>query len=708
MIRFIVYLFETGLCLSLLYLAYWLFLRKETYFNFNRIFLVGSIVLALTVPLIHLNLIIPLGSSLEDTAFGIVKFRNYYEELILMSDADFGSEPGSRHRVAGNIGSGYGGVEQGIIPGSGNNRIDGDLSRLRDTYQGVNGGIASAKDRNRFSASGIIILIYIIGVLYFLSRFLYLVIRLYLLALRNGVTRQEGFRMVEIEEDISPFSFFRFLFINKRTFDESEMQNVLEHEKAHIRQKHSLDHLFAHGLAVFQWFNPFAWQISSALKTTHEYIADRKVLDHGFEIFDYQSLLLKQVIGYHSVELVNNFNLKPIKNRIAMMTKTRSGIPARLKAMLVIPFAIIIFLLFAEFTVKGPGNSFLDMNSVVAGKTIAPDIKGLWVKQDKDDFSKLLYFTDDMISYMDGDNVNEYYWRIEKEELILSQGKGKGGVHLKTEIKGEILTIWWNDLKGSHYRKSDADNSMDYFLEDQGMKIDLPYISQFRLMEKQSLVYKIFLGYAKDGSVALSFNGNAMDIGDLEGLVEKERSKRSKMDIGKLTALFYVDREMPMKERMKVQEELRRINSLKIADAGYPEENQSISPIIWHTVALPRMLPPMDAKLMEKEDIEKMGMKLFIIDLSARNTSPLEIDQNLTRFIQENDGGKYVFSMEYDQEIPYGQYIESVDLVFKVVYSFREKLALKKYSIPYADLGTDRQKEIRRAYPMVLSEAWND
>lgn len=103
MTRFIVYLFETGLCLSLLYLAYWLFLRKETYFNFNRIFLVGSIVLALSVPLLHLNFSLRQSSSLMDPVLGIVKFRNYYEELIRMSDADFGSEPGIRHRQAGNL-----------------------------------------------------------------------------------------------------------------------------------------------------------------------------------------------------------------------------------------------------------------------------------------------------------------------------------------------------------------------------------------------------------------------------------------------------------------------------------------------------------------------------------------------------------------------------------------------------------------------------
>jgi hypothetical protein len=206
----------------------------------------------------------------------------------------------------------------------------------------------------------------------------------------------------------------------------------------------------------------------------------------------------------------------------------------------------------------------------------------------------------------------------------------------------------------------------------------------------------------------MTFNGKKTEISELAQLVEKERSKRSKMDIGKLTAIFYVDQKMPMEEVLKIKGELRKINSLKIADAGYPVDAGSISPLLYHTVALPRVLPPMDARVMEKEDIARKGIELFVIDLSARNTTPGDIDQNLTKFIQDNEGGKYVFSLEYDNAIPYGQYIESVDLVFKVVYSFRKELALKKYQIPYADLGTDLQKEIRKAYPMVLSEAWND
>ncbi len=257
MIHFMIYLLETGICLSLLYLAYWLFLRKETYFNFNRIFLVGSIALSLLVPLLHVTVLVPRGSSLEQTASGIEKVRDSYEEMIRMINADYGTEPGARHSADG-LNSGF------------------------DSASGEEGSSPTEADqvvasKSKISFSKVLLILYICGVVWFLARFVYLVFRLYLLAKRNRVSQQDGFRMVEIEEQISPFSFFRFLFITNGSFDEPELHQVLEHEKAHIMQRHSMDHLFAHGLAVFQWFNPIAWQIRKALKTTHEYIADRQV-----------------------------------------------------------------------------------------------------------------------------------------------------------------------------------------------------------------------------------------------------------------------------------------------------------------------------------------------------------------------------------------------------------------------------------------------
>jgi len=698
MTRFVIYLFETGLCLSLLYLAYWMFLRKETYFNFNRLFLIGSIILALTLPLLHLNFMIRQESSMEESASGILKFRNYYQELIGMIDADYGFEPGSRHSsgLPGGI-NGTGELMEGL----------GGESALRMESEDEPVATRNAGSPLRIPAL-LLLLIYLAGVAWFLVRFIYLVTRLFIFARRYGYTNFSGFRLVNIEEDISPFSFFKYLYINKNTLSEDELHNVLEHEKAHISQRHSLDHLFAHALAVFQWFNPFAWQIRNALKTTHEFIADRQVLDRGFALVDYQTLLLKQVIGYHSVELVNNFNLKPIKKRIAMMTKIRSGRPARLKAMLVIPFAIVLFLLFADFTVKGPDDQTMNLQTLVKQRKMSIQMEGLWKKTGQDEAAKILLFKGSKVSLLEnGSGIREYFWRTEGEIIILSGQKDGPGTTLKFSGNNKQMNIWWNDVGGTAYQKTAFDNTLDLFLNRQGMKIELPMISKYRILEKQDLVYKICLSN-KEGRPSLTFNNEKINMGQLAGKVEAEQARHNKLDVNKLTGVLYADKNMPMKEVSGIRQLLREINALKLADAGYPHKSgMEVSPVLYHTIALPRLLPPMDAKIMDKEEVEKMGTALYVIDLTARNSTPADVHKGLTEFIKQHDGGKYVFSLEYDGEIPYGQYIEAVDMVFSVVYEFRDKLAMKEHGVKYLELGPDLQKKIRKVYPMVLSEAWS-
>jgi hypothetical protein len=691
MVPFMIYLLETGICLSLLYLAYWLFLRKETYFNFNRLFLVGSIVLALMVPLLHLSLDIPLGSALENPARGINNFRSGYEELISLLDADFGTEPGEEHMLSSETASAVSeaGGEHGTIPREG---------KHGEQWEPVHDESEKGHDYRdgKTIISRILLFIYIGGVFYFFARFVYLVFRLYLLAKRNGVTRQDGFRMVEIKEEISPFSFFRYLFINNGSFDDSELHHVLEHEKAHIRQMHTTDHLFAHGLAVFQWFNPFAWQMRKALKTTHEYIADRQVINKGLKLIDYQALLLKQVIGYHSVELVNNFNLKPIKKRITMMNKTKSGLPAKLKAILVAPFAILIFFLFAEFTLKGsePEAPLADV-----------DLQGLWIGQTRENINHSLLISENHFFYAEGVEIRDFNMRVGQGELILSEAPGRRETALRFEVSGNRLSLWWKDDHSSTYFRSDTENTLDHLLTKLELQVKLPYISQYRLLENETKIYRLGMEIKEGGDVILSFDGQPIQLSDLSGLVENKKDQLNKIDQGSLTAIFLADMQVPMAEVDKVRFELRNIGALHIAEGGYPQGDLNLSPLIYHAVALPRLLPPLNAKVLEKKEMEKLGGKLFTIDLEARNSTPLDVDEGLRKFIGSHEDGKYVISLEYDGDIPYGQYVESVDMVWKTVYIFRNRLAMEQYNVPYDKLGDDIQREIRKAYPIAMSES---
>ena len=100
MVKFLLYLFETGLCLSILFLVYVLFFKKETYFNFNRLYLIAIMILALVVPVIHVSLKISSFETIQYPVGEIGKFRNYYRELIAMTDPEFSASPYLKYESA--------------------------------------------------------------------------------------------------------------------------------------------------------------------------------------------------------------------------------------------------------------------------------------------------------------------------------------------------------------------------------------------------------------------------------------------------------------------------------------------------------------------------------------------------------------------------------------------------------------------------------
>lgn len=312
MVRFFIYLFESGLCLSLFYLGYIVFFRRETYFTYNRIYLMGSMLLSLLLPVLPITWPLDSIQYLSGTAQNVSDFRNYYEQLIFFTDPSFGGE------IANSVSS----VTSSEV-------------------------ISSA---GAFSWVNLLMIIYIVGIAYFLARFAYLFWHLTTM-LRQGQKHHFGdVIIVHINDEVPPFSFMKWIFLNPSILTEHDLQQVLTHEKVHVKHKHSLDLLVAQIIGIFLWFNPLTWRIQKSIKTIHEYIADRAVISQGHGLFDYQSLLLSQLISIRSVELVNNFNVLSIKKRIAMMNKQKSGRWAYFKVLLVMPILFVAFFFFANMT----------------------------------------------------------------------------------------------------------------------------------------------------------------------------------------------------------------------------------------------------------------------------------------------------------------------------------------------------------------------
>lgn len=192
-------------------------------------------------------------------------------------------------------------------------------------------------------APGLIIL----GVLVMLLRLLMQYLSLRMLRRKARLMTDEGIRLYEVNQPIIPFSFGGAVFICPAQHDENELKEIIRHEMVHVRDHHSWDILFSEILVALNWFNPFAWLIRRAIRQNLEFIADRKVLAHGLDRAQYQRLLLK-VIGQQQFSLASHLNFSALKNRIMMMNKLHSARVHLIKFVFALPIAAVLLLAFRE------------------------------------------------------------------------------------------------------------------------------------------------------------------------------------------------------------------------------------------------------------------------------------------------------------------------------------------------------------------------
>ncbi len=160
-----------------------------------------------------------------------------------------------------------------------------------------------------------------------------------------GLIEQDGIKIYRVDREITPFSFGRGIYINPRLHTEKEWADIILHEYVHIRQRHSVDVLFAELLCIVNWYNPFAWLIRYAVRQNLEFVADHQVLRSGVDRKGYQYHLLK-VVGDPAYGLGNSFNFSSLKKRIIMMNKIKSARVHLVKFLFVMPLVGVLLVAF--------------------------------------------------------------------------------------------------------------------------------------------------------------------------------------------------------------------------------------------------------------------------------------------------------------------------------------------------------------------------
>lgn len=266
---FVIYILEWSACLLLFLLLYKMCFSGTTFHRFNRIFLLGSVVMSAVLPLIH---IVP-TTQMEPVA------------EVCRTTAWVDPTP---------------------------------LSTI--TIQST---IETQSDRMTPAETGAALLL--------VAYLLYIIIQLtgwgkscakmlWFLRGKRSHRVDRWIRLVEHDGEYGPFSWMNFIVISSSEQGFGRRASI-RHELSHILLLHHLDLLL---MMICVIINPTCWLVMKEIKVVHEYEADDEVINHyRIQSRDYQRLLILRTVGAEAYALASSFNLN-IKKRIIMMKKKQS------------------------------------------------------------------------------------------------------------------------------------------------------------------------------------------------------------------------------------------------------------------------------------------------------------------------------------------------------------------------------------------------
>jgi N-acetylmuramoyl-L-alanine amidase len=154
----------------------------------------------------------------------------------------------------------------------------------------------------------------------------------------NPIVKYKNANLVLVEEKTLPHSFLNSIFINFEDYNNRNIEDELySHELVHVTQKHTLDILFIEFLKVFFWFNPLFILYKKAIQLNHEFLADEEIVKTYNNVPFYQNLLLNKSNNNQTIYLASNLNYLVTKKRLIMMTKSTSQKIALLKKVTIVP-----------------------------------------------------------------------------------------------------------------------------------------------------------------------------------------------------------------------------------------------------------------------------------------------------------------------------------------------------------------------------------
>lgn len=274
----ITYILESLAFQLVFLLTYDLFLKKETFFQWNRAYLLGTFTLSFILPWVKIRALqTTMPQELETTT-------------VFLSQLN------------------------GVVLGPGAEQTS-FLERIPWPYL-------------VFGAGSILAATWFVIKLYQIAR----------LRKKGDVKYFKDFTKIIVPKSVTAFSFFRNIFMGDGIHREKEA-NILAHELVHVKQLHSLDLIFFELARIIFWFNPLVYIYQNRVAELHEFIADEKAVKQNKAA--HFEMLLSEAFHTQNISFVNQFfNRSLIKKRIVMLQKKKSKAVWQLKYVLLLPLIL--------------------------------------------------------------------------------------------------------------------------------------------------------------------------------------------------------------------------------------------------------------------------------------------------------------------------------------------------------------------------------
>lgn len=227
--------------------------------------------------------------------------------------------------------------------------------------------------------------LYCVGALFLLTKFAFDFYSLQKVFKGKIIKRQADFKFIDLQDNLAPFSFFNTIVYNSSLYSISELENILEHEKVHSEQNHTVDVLISRLFCILFWFNPFIWLYKKAILQNLEFIADNEATKKISDKKAYQLTLLKITTHENCVAITNHFYQSLIKKRIVMLNKNQSKKSNSWKYTLVLP-ALVAFVSLFQIEVIAQEKVKEETIKVESKNPVTTNLE---IQQEKDSIKKI-------------------------------------------------------------------------------------------------------------------------------------------------------------------------------------------------------------------------------------------------------------------------------------------------------------------------------